>query len=122
MTQLVAQSPHAPELSPVTHLLPPARRDINTTDGVVSVTARAWGVGFDEDGASDDQYAQATMRDAFLCALDAADAARSRLLASGLVRCGNPLPGLACLELGLPLGSTYGSAARRVLARGMRSA
>jgi hypothetical protein len=104
-------------------LLAPARRDINTTDGVVSVTARAWGMGVvDEDGARDDQYAHAATRDAFLSALDAADAPRSRALARGLVRCGNPLPGLACMELDLPPGSTYGAAARRVLARGMHSA
>ena len=36
-------------------------------------------------------------------------------LASNLVDCNNPLPGMTCLELGLPAGSTYGCAARLVL-------
>jgi len=33
-----------------------------------------------------------------------------------LTECGNPLPGMTCSEFGLPIGSTYGAAARCVLA------
>ena len=60
-------------------------------------------------------YASAAMRDQFLDALDARDRVLSRRLALNLTGCMNPLPGVTCGELGLPTGSTYGSAARRVL-------
>lgn len=63
----------------------------------------------------DTLYAPATVRDEFLNALDGHDTALSTRLAKNLTACMNPLPGTTCEELGLPLGSTYGSAARRVL-------
>jgi hypothetical protein len=65
--------------------------------------------------ASDALYAPAAVRDQFLRALDARDRAESARLAPHLTGCMNPLPGMTCGELGLPTGSTYGSAARRVL-------
>ena len=61
------------------------------------------------------QYASAAMRDRFLDALDAHDRILSIELARNLATCANPLPGITCNELGLPTGSTYGSAASRVL-------
>jgi hypothetical protein len=62
-------------------------------------------------------YASAAARDEFLVALDTDDRALSTRLARNLVGCMNPLPGVTCGELGLPIGSTYGSAARHVLER-----
>jgi hypothetical protein len=61
-------------------------------------------------------YATPAMRDAFLTALDAGDRSRATQLALNLTGCTNPLPGMTCNELALPVGSTYGSAARCVLA------
>jgi hypothetical protein len=66
-------------------------------------------------------YASAKFRDEFLAALDARDHALSNQLANHLMECGNPLPGMTCQELGLPVGSTYGCAARRILSRGSGS-
>ena len=60
-------------------------------------------------------YASAGIRDEFLAALDADDRMLSTQLAVNLTGCANPLPGITCDQLGLPLGSTYGSAACRVL-------
>ena len=65
--------------------------------------------------ATDALYAPAAVRDQFLRALDARDRTESARLALHLTGCMNPLPGMTCGELGLPTGSTYGSAARRVL-------
>jgi hypothetical protein len=61
-------------------------------------------------------YASPAMRDAFLIALDADDRALATQLALNLTGCINPLPGITCSELALPIGSTYGSAALRVVA------
>jgi hypothetical protein len=58
-----------------------------------------------------------TARDQFLCALDASDSSRAVALASTLTTCSNPLPSTTCAELGLPIGSTYASAAKLVLQR-----
>ena len=75
----------------------------------------------DTDGSAvqaivtDAHYAPAAARDQFLGALDASDLARSARLALHLTGCMNPLPGMTCGDLGLPPGSTYGSAARHVL-------
>lgn len=60
-------------------------------------------------------YAPPKLRDQFLAALDADDRALFTQLAIGLTGCMNPLPGMTCDQLGLPIGSTYGSAARHVL-------
>lgn len=60
-------------------------------------------------------YASPAVRDRFLGALDADDRALSTELARNLVSCANPLPSMTCDQLGLPIGSTYGCAARRVL-------
>ena len=62
-------------------------------------------------------YASPAIRDRFLDALDAGDLALSTELARNLTHCGNPLPGMTCGQLGLPIGSTYSSAARCVLLR-----
>jgi hypothetical protein len=62
-------------------------------------------------------YAPAAVRDRFLAALDTDDRMLSIQLAEGLTDCTNPLPGMTCGDLGLPAGSTYGSAARCILLR-----
>jgi hypothetical protein len=64
----------------------------------------------------DSDYAPAAARDRFLNALEGNDRDLCTRLALNLSGCMNPLPGMVCDELGLPSGSTYGSAARRVLA------
>ena len=113
------------------------RRSMNTTDGLVSVTAQAWGMGWREepprlpghvappevdDRAPDRGYASPALRDRFLGALDAGDAALAYRLAGDLSGCGNPLPGMTCLALQLPPGSTYGRAARQLLASALSRA
>jgi len=60
-------------------------------------------------------YASPAIRDEFLAALDADDRTLSTRLAANLTGCINPLPSTTCNMLGLPTGSTYGSAASRVL-------
>jgi len=60
-------------------------------------------------------YASPAIRDRFLGAIDAQDHALSMELAQNLTTCTNPLPGMTCDQLGLPAGSTYASAAHRVL-------
>lgn len=67
--------------------------------------------------SNDLQYASADARDKFLAAIDSGDWQACMRLALGLTTCGNPLPGMACQQLDLPARSTYGCAARRVLAR-----
>ena len=62
-------------------------------------------------------YASADLYDRFLVALDVDDRALCAELALDLATCSNPLPGMACLQLGLPAGSTYACAARWVLRR-----
>ena len=71
---------------------------------------------------NDTMYAPAKLRDQFLNALDEDDSAVRNQLASALTRCINPLPGMTCEQLGLPAGSTYGSAAKHVLELSRRSA
>ena len=61
-------------------------------------------------------YAVPSIRDLFLDALASSNRPLSVELAASLVGCNNPLPGMTCAELGLPMPSTYGCAARRVLA------
>jgi hypothetical protein len=61
-------------------------------------------------------YAPAAVRDRFLASLDTGDWNTSIDMATNLTACGNPLPGMTCDQLGLPMGSTYGGAAKRVLA------
>ena len=60
-------------------------------------------------------YASPAIRDEFLNALDVNDGALLRRLALNMTGCANPLPGMTCHQLDLPMGSTYGCAARRVL-------
>jgi len=60
-------------------------------------------------------YASPAIRDEFLAALDAHDRQLSTQLATKLTGCTNPLPSMTCDMLGLPVGSTYGSAASRVM-------
>ncbi len=59
------------------------------------------------------------LRDAFLQSLDAGDRERTLELASYLGQCANLLPSSTCTLLGLPVRSTYGAAARQVLAAGV---
>ena len=61
-------------------------------------------------------YAAPSLRDRFLSSLELPDRSLSVQLSLCLLGCGNPLPRLTCSELGLPGNSTYGCAARRVLA------
>ena len=65
----------------------------------------------------DSTYAHAHTRDGFLAALDRHDDLALLRLARDLTGCSNPLPSSTCVELGLPPGSTYGAAARSVIAR-----
>jgi hypothetical protein len=63
-------------------------------------------------------YAAPALRDRFLCALGSPiDRGTTIRLAQDLVDSCNPLPGTTCEELGLPSNSTYGQAARWILAR-----
>jgi hypothetical protein len=60
-------------------------------------------------------YAPPQLRDRFLACIESGDWQSSVALATDLLGCTNPLPGLTCTELQLPVGSTYGAAAERVL-------
>ena len=64
---------------------------------------------------NDATYAPPTVRDDFLAAIARGDAAMLTQLATNLTGCGNPLPSTTCHELGVPVGSTYGAAARRIV-------
>jgi len=95
---------------------------LTTAAGMVSVTASSWRLpSTTKEGAEvlrvDTTYASAAMRDGFLAALDRDDALAVLRIARNLTGCLNPLPSSTCLELGLPVGSTYGAAARSVIAR-----
>jgi hypothetical protein len=57
------------------------------------------------------------IRDRFLAALDEANDGSAHRFALHLTTSRNPLPGLTCQQLGLPMGSSYGAAARWVLDR-----
>ena len=61
--------------------------------------------------------AAASLRDAFLDALDAGRDADAAALAHYLTGCTTPLPSVTCAERGLPPGSTYAAAARDVTRR-----
>jgi hypothetical protein len=63
------------------------------------------------------EYAAASVRDAFLLALDEDDDTRTITIARNLVTCGNPLPSSTCDALGVARGSTYGTGARAFLER-----
>ncbi len=65
--------------------------------------------------APDSQYALAADRDRFLAALEGDDFDVTTRLAAHLTTCGNPLPSSTCRELGLPVGSSYATAARQVI-------
>ena len=60
-------------------------------------------------------YASPAIRDEFLIALEVNDRTLATRLALALTDCTNPLPGMTCNQLDLPIGSTYGCAARQVL-------
>jgi hypothetical protein len=70
--------------------------------------------------APDTQYALAADRDRFLSALDGDDFSVTTRLAAHLTTCGNPLPSSTCRELGLPVGSSYATAARQVISNNGR--
>ena len=63
------------------------------------------------------RYAPPALRERFLASLDNGDEDEARALASGLVSCMNLLPATTCIQLGLPGGSTYASAAQSLLER-----
>ena len=67
-------------------------------------------------------FAAPAVRDAFILAIEAGDTMTTTRLALQITGCGNPLPGLTCQALGLPLGSTYGNAAQRVLVMNTQAA
>ena len=64
---------------------------------------------------ADSLYASPSARDAFLNALDADNREQLVRLSRDLTSCNNPLPGIARDDLGLPVGATYGVAARHIL-------
>ena len=64
----------------------------------------------------DATYASPAYRDGFLSALDRRDGATLARLARDMTGCGMPLPSTVCAQLGIPAGSTYGLAARRIVA------
>jgi hypothetical protein len=65
-------------------------------------------------------YSAPALRDRFLEALGApVDYSRAARSARDLIDSRNPLPQQACDDLGLPSSSTYGDAARCVLARAL---
>ena len=66
----------------------------------------------------DGSYASPAVRDGFLSALDRRDGVTLGRLARDMTGCGNPLPSSICAQLGIPIGSTYGFAARRIVASG----
>ena len=66
----------------------------------------------------DGSYASPAVRDGFLSALDRHDGVTLARLARDMTGCGNPLPSSICAQLGIPIGSTYGFAARRIVAGG----
>ena len=61
------------------------------------------------------EYAPPSERDRFLRALDGEDRALTAQLAVQLTGCSNPLPSSTCVALGLPVGSSYGMAARKLI-------
>ena len=65
----------------------------------------------------DTTYAHAHTRDGFLAALDRGDTIALARFARNLTGCSNPLPSSTCAQLGIPVGSTYGMAARHIIAR-----
>lgn len=67
------------------------------------------------DAPTETDYAPSSERDRFLRALDGEDPAVAVALAMQLTGCSNPLPSSTCISLGLPVGSSYGSAARHVI-------
>jgi len=67
------------------------------------------------DAPTETDYAPSSERDRFLRALDGEDPAVAVTLAMQLTGCSNPLPSSTCISLGLPVGSSYGSAARHVI-------
>jgi hypothetical protein len=66
----------------------------------------------------DGTHASPAYRDGFLSALDRNDGVTLARLAQEMTSCGNPLPSVICVQLGIPVGSTYGFAARRIVAQG----
>ena len=92
------------------------------SQNVLAVTRAAWAVSavrtsWQRNPLMDTFYAAADQRDRFLNALDAQDIELCRRLASDLSTCANALPGMTCEQLGLSPGSTYGCAARSILAK-----
>jgi len=63
----------------------------------------------------DISYARPELRDAFLKAVDTDDRKELMRLASDLSKCSIRLPGITREQLGLPVGATYGAAARHIL-------
>ena len=84
------------------------QRSTVIVNGAVSVTQHA--------GRPEKLYAPAGVRDQFLASLDGGDWITATAMAVNLTECANPLPSMTCSEFGLPIGSTYGAAAKYVLA------
>ena len=95
---------------------------LNPTAGaIVDATLQQWSTPLAQAQASPDSIRDTSnspseLRDRFLNVLDCDDHPLLKRIALDLVRSGNPLPGMTCEKLGLPPRSTYGAAARHVLA------
>lgn len=57
------------------------------------------------------------VRDQFLASLDEPNTLNAATMAKHLTTSRNPLPGMTCQQLGLPVGSSYAAAAKLVLER-----
>lgn len=101
---------------------PTAGHALNVVAGtIVEVTDQQWLAPFPQVQASQESIGDtldspATLRDRFLDVLDTDDRPLLKRIALDLVNSKNPLPGMTCEKLGLPPRSTYGAAARQVLA------
>jgi hypothetical protein len=67
--------------------------------------------------ANETSFTPPAVRDKFLASLDEASTLNAATLALNLTTSRNPLPGMTCQQLGLPLGSSYAAAAKLVLER-----
>ena len=67
--------------------------------------------------ANETSFTPPHVRDQFLASLDESSTLNAATQALHLTTSRNPLPGMTCQQLGLPLGSSYAAAAKLVLER-----
>ena len=65
--------------------------------------------------ANETSFTPPDVRDRFLASLDESSMLHAATLAMHLTTSRNPLPGMTCQQLGLPVGSSYAAAAKLVL-------